>query len=120
MALIPLAFASAAASSGPLPYLRPYLVTFMVGQTILLAPGWLARLLTSETCVCRRNLLRALYPSPALHSRLAHYPVQTVALRIAHPGDWSRNYSSYSLNAVLRALVDCAGQALITESRVRT
>lgn len=61
MALIPLAFASAAASSGPLPYLRPYLVTFMVGQTILLAPGWLARLLTSKKLAFVAEISYALY-----------------------------------------------------------
>ncbi len=70
-ALMPLAYASAAAASGPLQYLRPYLVMLMVGQTMLLAPGRLGQVLRSKPLAYLAEISYALY---VLHElAMAHW-----------------------------------------------
>jgi peptidoglycan/LPS O-acetylase OafA/YrhL len=58
---VPLAIASAHPFSGPLEYLRPYIVTLMVGQTVLFAPGLTGKVLRSRTLFYLAEISYALY-----------------------------------------------------------
>lgn len=58
---IPFAIASANPLSGPLGYLRPYIITLMVGQTVLFAPGLVGKALRSRTLFFLAEISYALY-----------------------------------------------------------
>jgi peptidoglycan/LPS O-acetylase OafA/YrhL len=108
---IPLAVASANPLSGPLGYLRPYIVTLMVGQTILFAPGLTGRVLRSRTLFFLAEISYALY---VLHrlvdvgwldtgTKIVRYAKRVPALAVVFAGAWASN-------ALLRTLVDRPGQ----------
>lgn len=99
-ALLPLALASASPLSGPLAYLRPYIVTLMVGQTILFAPGWTGRLLRSKPLFFLAEISYALYIlHPLVHvgwfdtgSKIVRYAKRMPALALVFAGAWASTH----------------------------
>ena len=135
MLLIPLALASGAASSGSLQYLRPYLVALMVGQTLLLVPCRLERLLSSRKLAFVAEISYALYILHPLCAagwlgtgpKLLRYPARFIAIGavvmlatlstkyyehwwIAQGKRWSRHLTSRSVADLARDVVRPADQ----------
>jgi peptidoglycan/LPS O-acetylase OafA/YrhL len=94
---VPLALASANPLTGPLGYLRPYIVTLMVGQTVLPAPGVVDKLLRSRTLFFLAEISYALY---ILHplvdvgwlgsgTKIVRYLKRMPALALVVAGAWA-------------------------------
>jgi peptidoglycan/LPS O-acetylase OafA/YrhL len=94
---IPLAVASANPLAGPLGYLRPYIVTLMVGQTVLHAPGLVGKVLRSRTLFFLAEISYALY---VLHrlvdvgwldtgTKIVRYAKRMPALALVFAGAWA-------------------------------
>jgi len=94
---IPLAVASAHPRAGPLAYLRPYIVSLMVGQTILFAPGLVGRVLRSQTLFFLAEISYALYVLHPLADagwldtgpKLVRYIKRMPALVVVFMGAWA-------------------------------
>jgi peptidoglycan/LPS O-acetylase OafA/YrhL len=94
---IPLAIASAHPVAGPLAYLRPYIVSLMVGQTILFAPGLTGKVLSSRTLFFLAEISYALYVLHPLADagwlntgpKLVRYIKRMPALVLVFIGAWA-------------------------------
>jgi peptidoglycan/LPS O-acetylase OafA/YrhL len=94
---IPFAIASSHPLSGPLAYLRPYIVTLMVGQTILFAPGVVGSVLRSRTLYFLAEISYALYVLHPLVDvgwlntgpKIARYIKRIPALAMVFAGAWA-------------------------------
>jgi peptidoglycan/LPS O-acetylase OafA/YrhL len=95
--LLPLALASASSFTGPLQYLRPYIVALMVGQTIFLAPGRLTRILSSRQLFFLAETSYALYILHPLSTAgwlntgptLLRYAKRVPAMALVFLGAWA-------------------------------
>ena len=94
---IPLAVASANPLTGPLGYLRPYIVTLMVGQTVLFAPGLVGKVLRSRTLFSLAEISYALYVLHRLVDvgwldtgpKIVRYAKRMPALAVVFAGAWA-------------------------------
>lgn len=116
--LIPVAYASASESSGALEYLRPYIVTLMVGQTVFWGAGATrATAALEDAGIPGGDLLCPLRAAHAGAGRLDRERAEAAEVCEATPGGDRDLCRRDALNAILRALVDCAGQALVEALR---
>jgi peptidoglycan/LPS O-acetylase OafA/YrhL len=94
---VPLAVASANPLTGPLGYLRPYIVTLMVGQTVLFAPGLVGKVLRSRTLFFLAEISYALYVLHRLVDvgwldtgpKIVRYAKRMPALALVFAGAWA-------------------------------
>jgi peptidoglycan/LPS O-acetylase OafA/YrhL len=94
---VPLAVASANPLTGTLGYLRPYIVTLMVGQTILHAPGTVGKMLRSRTLFFLAEISYALYILHRLVDvgwldtgpKIVRYMKRIPALALVFAGAWA-------------------------------